>query len=68
MWGRGNLFAGIIRTTGMNRSFGRVVAGQDSGGILAGLGTDPGTGSLLVHLAVAPWPGRGEPEGTHARA
>jgi hypothetical protein len=66
--GKGNLFAGIIRSTGMNRSSGGVTAGSDFGGILTGQGTDPGTGSLLVPVALAQWPGRGEPERTHARA
>jgi hypothetical protein len=51
----------------MNRSSGGVAAGSDVGGILSGHGTDPGTRSLLAHVALALWPGRGEPEGTHAR-
>jgi hypothetical protein len=52
----------------MNRSSGGVAAGRDFGGILTGQGTDPGTGPLLVRVALALWPGRGEPERTHARA
>lgn len=32
------------------------LAGQDLGGILAGTGTDPGAGPLLVLLAISLWP------------
>lgn len=32
------------------------VAGQDLGGVLTGQGTDPGSGPLLILLAVALWP------------
>jgi hypothetical protein len=32
------------------------LAGQDVGGILSGTGTDPGTGPLLVLLAICLWP------------
>jgi hypothetical protein len=34
------------------------VLGQDLGGILTGTGTDPGTGPLLILLALAFWPAR----------
>ena len=33
-------------------------AGQDFGGIVTGMGTDPGTGPLLALLAVSYWPSR----------
>ena len=32
--------------------------GEALGGILSGAGTDPGTGSLLILLALACWPTR----------
>ena len=32
------------------------LAGQDLGGVLTGQGTDPGTGPLLILLAIALWP------------
>ena len=32
------------------------LAGQDLGGVLTGTGTDPGTGPLLVLLAISLWP------------
>lgn len=35
------------------------IVGENFGGILAGSGTDPNTGPLLVLLAVAYWPGPG---------
>jgi len=39
------------------------VAGQALGGILTGMGTDPGTGPLLVLLAAAYWPAAATPGG-----
>ncbi len=39
------------------------VVGQALGGILTGMGTDPGTGPLLVLLAAAYWPATGTPQG-----
>ena len=48
-------------------------AGQDFGGIVTGMGTDPGTGPLLALLAVSYWPsravpGRAAPAGIPVRA
>jgi hypothetical protein len=41
------------------------VVGQALGGILTGMGTDPGTGPLLVLLAAAYWPAAAAPHFAH---
>jgi hypothetical protein len=50
---RSALAAGIVLATAMG------VVGQDLGAIATGHGTDPGTGPLLVLLALALWPFEG---------
>ena len=42
------------------------LAGQNLGGVLTGQGTDPGTGPLLILLAIALWPEPGDRAGQAA--